>query len=84
VGGALVFHAGTRHASGGGFETDGGRVLTVVGQGPDLGAARAAAERAADAISWAGMQRRGDIAFAAPAAGASIPAGTQPLAGAAR
>jgi phosphoribosylamine--glycine ligase len=84
AGGALVFHAGTRHAPGGGFETDGGRVLTVVGQGPDLAAARVAAERAADAISWAGMQRRGDIALAAPAASAPIPGGVQPLAGAAR
>ena len=62
--GALIFHAGTRLAADGGFETDGGRVLTVVGRGADLEAARMAAERGADAISWAGMQRRHDIARA--------------------
>jgi phosphoribosylamine--glycine ligase len=62
--GALIFHAGTRQAAGGGFETDGGRVLTVVGQGIDLAAARIVAERGADAISWAGVQRRHDIGLA--------------------
>ena len=36
-------------------------MLTVVGRGPDIEAARNAAERAADAISWPGMQRRHDI-----------------------
>jgi phosphoribosylamine-glycine ligase len=36
-------------------------VLTVVGRGADLDAARDAAERAADAISWPGMHRRHDI-----------------------
>ena len=50
--GALVFHAGTRRDDAGAFVTNGGRVLTVVGRGPDLAAARAAAESAADAISW--------------------------------
>ncbi len=39
--GALVFHAGTRRDGGGGFVTNGGRVLTVVGRGPDQAAARA-------------------------------------------
>ena len=60
--GALVFHAGTQRSTTGAWETAGGRVLTVVGRGPDLEAARDAAERAADRISWAGMQRRHDIA----------------------
>ncbi|HTG41943.1 MAG TPA: phosphoribosylamine--glycine ligase, partial [Methylomirabilota bacterium] len=59
--GALIFHAGTKQAADGRFVTDGGRVLTVVGQGSNLEAARRAAERGADAISWAGMQRRHDI-----------------------
>ena len=45
--GALVFHAGTFGRPDGGFGTNGGRVLTVVGRGPDLMAAREAAERAA-------------------------------------
>jgi phosphoribosylamine---glycine ligase len=59
--GALVFHAGTRLAAGT-WETDGGRVLSVVGRGPDLATARDAAEGAADAITWPGMRRRHDIA----------------------
>jgi len=67
--GALLFHAGTRVRPDGTWATDGGRVLTVVGQGPDLAEARAAAERAADLVRWPGLQRRHDIA--APA-GASV------------
>ncbi len=59
--GALVFHAGTIGRAQGGFGTSGGRVLTVVGRGATLHAARAQAEHAADAISWDGMQRRHDI-----------------------
>jgi phosphoribosylamine--glycine ligase len=66
--GALVFHAGTRRTEDG-WETDGGRVLTIVGRGPTLAAARDTAEAAADAISWPGSTRRHDIAadFSAPA-----------------
>jgi phosphoribosylamine--glycine ligase len=66
--GALVFHAGTvgRPVPPGGFGTNGGRVLTVVGRGPDLVTARATAEAAANAIEWAGMQRRHDIALDLP------------------
>jgi phosphoribosylamine--glycine ligase len=73
--GALVFHAGTRQRAGseGGFETSGGRVLTVVGRGRDLAAARTNAEAAAAAVSWRGMQRRTDIAADVPAA--RVPAG---------
>ena len=59
--GVLVFHAGTKRIAGGGFETDGGRVLTVVGRGPDLAAARSVAERAADLVTWPGLQRRRDV-----------------------
>jgi phosphoribosylamine---glycine ligase len=58
---ALVFHMGTRPTEHG-WETAGGRVMTVVGRGPDIAAARDVAERAADTISWPGMQRRRDIA----------------------
>jgi len=68
--GALVFHGGSSGRPGGGYGTNGGRVLTVVGRAPDLPAARAAAERAADRISWAGMQRRHDIAAVLPPAAA--------------
>ncbi|HSW42126.1 MAG TPA: phosphoribosylamine--glycine ligase [Patescibacteria group bacterium] len=68
--GALVFHAGTRPAPDGGWETDGGRVLAVVGRGPDLAVARAAAERAADAVRFAGLRRRRDIGVAPAPPGA--------------
>jgi phosphoribosylamine---glycine ligase len=72
--GALVFHAGTRRSAGGGWETDGGRVLAVVGRGPDLAAARAAAESAAGMVAFAGARRRHDIAAASePPAAASEP-----------
>ena len=68
--GALVFHAGTvARQDGTGFGTSGGRVLTVVGQGADLAAARAAAEAAADRVTWDGMQRRHDIAADVPLSG---------------
>lgn len=59
--GGLVFHGGTRRTPDGEFVTDGGRIVTIVGRGPDLAAARAAAERAADAVSFPGLQRRRDI-----------------------
>jgi phosphoribosylamine---glycine ligase len=61
--GALVFHAGTTRDADGGYRTAGGRVLTVVGRGTDLEAARVAAEAAADRVSFDGMQRRRDIGF---------------------
>ena len=59
--GALVFHAGTSRGQDGSWRTAGGRILSVVGRGPDLAAAREAAEVAADAISFDGLQRRHDI-----------------------
>jgi phosphoribosylamine--glycine ligase len=70
-GDALVFHAGTAlDDETGTWRTAGGRVLTVVGRGADLDAARAAAERAASAISWPGLQRRRDIGLGALVSGA--------------
>jgi phosphoribosylamine---glycine ligase len=71
VGGSLVFHAGTRRADDGTWTVDGGRILAVVGRGPDLDAARAIAERDADRIEWPGMQRRHDIGLAPAAMGGS-------------
>ncbi len=62
---ALVFHAGTRRSAAGGWETAGGRVLAVVGQGSDLAAARSTAEAAAGAIEFPGARRRHDIGAAA-------------------
>jgi phosphoribosylamine--glycine ligase len=67
--GALVFHAGTTALGDGRFATAGGRVLTVVGQGADLPAARDRAEAAVGRIAFAGMQRRSDIAALLPGPG---------------
>ncbi len=61
--GALVFHGGTTRDDVGGYQTGGGRIITVVGRGPDLEAARVQAEGAADRISFDGLQRRRDIGF---------------------
>jgi phosphoribosylamine--glycine ligase len=69
---ALVFHGGSVGRPGGGYVTNGGRVLTVVGRGGDLAEAREAAEIAADLISWDGMQRRHDIAAAVPELAAGL------------
>jgi len=60
--GAIVFHAGTDRDAAGTWRTRAGRVLSVVGRGPDLAAARAVAEAAAERIDWDGVQRRHDIA----------------------
>jgi phosphoribosylamine--glycine ligase len=58
----LVFHAGTRRRADGGYETSGGRVVTVVGRGPDLAGARDAAYRGMAAVSLEGAQVRSDVA----------------------
>jgi phosphoribosylamine---glycine ligase len=59
--GALVFHAGTSRDEDGGYRTAGGRILTVVGRGADIAAARRVAESATESISFDGLQRRHDI-----------------------
>lgn len=56
----LVFHAGTRLVEGQ-VVTAGGRVLTVVGQGPDLAAARERAYSAVQDIDFDGLHFRTDI-----------------------
>jgi phosphoribosylamine--glycine ligase len=56
----LVFHAGTRERDGH-LVTAGGRVLTVVGLGHDLDAARARAYAGAERIDFAGKHARHDI-----------------------
>lgn len=58
---ALVFHSGTLWDGDGTVRTAGGRVLSIVGRGPDLGAAHEAATGAADLIEAPGLQRRHDI-----------------------
>ncbi|HLI28455.1 MAG TPA: phosphoribosylglycinamide synthetase C domain-containing protein, partial [Chloroflexota bacterium] len=60
---ALVFHAGTR-ATAEGIVAAGGRVLTVVGQGPDRAAARERAYAAVAGIQFEGCYYRRDIAAA--------------------
>jgi phosphoribosylamine--glycine ligase len=57
----IVFHAGTAR-DGKRLVVDGGRVLNVVGVGPDLASARDRAYAAAEAIRWPGMLMRSDIA----------------------
>ncbi len=64
VAGAAVLHAGTRRDEAGRVIAAGGRVLSVVGTGPDVPAAR---ERAYDALArvrLTGGHHRGDIAAA--------------------
>ena len=68
VPGAHVLHAGTAAGPGGQLTTAGGRVLNVVGTGPDLAAARKVAYAAAAQIRIRGGWYRGDIA-AQPTAG---------------
>ncbi len=66
---AYVLHAGTRSAGGGGGTVSaGGRVLSVVGTGTDLAAARGAAYAAVGDISLAGSHHRTDIADQAASA----------------
>ena len=58
--GVCVYHAGTR-MEGDTLVTAGGRVLTVVGQGPDFAAAIARAYAGVGCIAYEGMQCRRDI-----------------------
>jgi phosphoribosylamine--glycine ligase len=60
--GGVVFHAGTVR-SGTETVTAGGRVLTCVGRGETMAAARDLAYATADAVSFDGAYRRGDIAL---------------------
>ncbi|MBT39764.1 MAG: phosphoribosylamine--glycine ligase [Deltaproteobacteria bacterium] len=60
--GVEVFHAGTRRAANGGFETAGGRVLGVTARGENIEEARRRAYAACDEIHFEGMHLRRDIA----------------------
>ncbi len=60
-----VLHAGTAQRDDGAVISSGGRVLSVVGTGPDLDAARAAAYRLISSIGLVGSHFRTDIALAA-------------------
>lgn len=59
--GSLVFHAGTSLTPRG-LVTAGGRVLHIVGSGPNVDQARANAYASAELISFTGKQNRTDIA----------------------
>jgi phosphoribosylamine---glycine ligase len=59
---AQVFHCGTRRNAEGQYETNGGRVLAIVAQGDTRQEARSAAYAAAQPVTFAGHQRRSDIA----------------------
>ena len=59
----LCFHAGTRRGDDGSHLSTGGRVVTFVGVGPDLGAARETAYRAVAGCELEGGQHRSDIAL---------------------
>lgn len=60
-----VLHAGTARRDDGAIVSSGGRVLSVVGTGADLTAARAAAYRLMDSIRLPGSHFRRDIGLAA-------------------
>lgn len=62
VDGAMVFHGATATVNAK-VETDGGRVLTVVGRGEDLAEARKNAYERVRTISFAGQQHRRDIGW---------------------
>jgi phosphoribosylamine--glycine ligase len=65
----LIFHAGTRRTADG-YESTGGRVLTIVGRGADHAAARERAYAAVAEVSLDGGGYRTDIAAGLEADGA--------------
>jgi phosphoribosylamine--glycine ligase len=68
-----VLHAGTRRRDDGAVVSAGGRVLSVVGTGPDLAGARADAYRRVEGIHLAGSHHRTDIALRAEKGEISVP-----------
>ncbi len=62
VEGVTLFGAGVRRNGEGRLTTGGGRVLNVIGTGPDPATARARAYAAVEQISWPGEHHRRDIA----------------------
>jgi phosphoribosylamine--glycine ligase len=69
--GALVFGAALSEGPGSSLVTSGGRVLTVVGRGDDIGSAADAAYAAAADITFEGRHMRHDIGRRPVAAGAT-------------
>lgn len=72
---AWVLHAGTRAGDGGQVLSAGGRVLSVVGTGDDLTAARSAAYTAVGGVDLPGGHYRHDIAERAASGAVAVPAG---------
>ncbi|AHI01942.1 phosphoribosylamine--glycine ligase [Kutzneria albida] len=68
-----VLHAGTRRREDGAVVSTGGRVLSVVGTGPDLEAARADAYRRIGAVHLTGSHHRTDIALRAARGEVHVP-----------
>jgi phosphoribosylamine---glycine ligase len=68
-----VLHAGTRRRDDGAVVSSGGRVLSVVGTGEDLAAARAEAYRRLADVHLAGSHHRTDIALRAERGEVAIP-----------
>ncbi|HVV09645.1 phosphoribosylamine--glycine ligase [Amycolatopsis sp.] len=69
-----VLHAGTRRRDDGAVVAHGGRVLSVVGTGPDLTAAREQAYERVAKVHLAGSHHRTDIALRAAEGDVTIPA----------
>ena len=68
-----VLHAGTRRRDDGAVVSAGGRVLSVVGTGSDLAAARADAYRRLEGVHLAGSHHRSDIAERAVEGDVAVP-----------
>ena len=60
--GVTVLCAGVAVDDDGRLVTAGGRVLNVIGQGPDIATARTRAYTALSRITWPGLHHRTDIA----------------------
>ncbi len=68
-----VLHAGTRRRDDGAVVSSGGRVLSVVGTGSDLAAARAEAYARLEPVRLAGSHHRTDIGLKAERGEVSVP-----------
>jgi phosphoribosylamine--glycine ligase len=73
--GVGVLHAGTRRRSDGSVVSAGGRVLSVVGTGADLAAARAEAYQRIEQVHLAGAHYRNDIGLRAARGEVALPTG---------
>ena len=67
-------HAGTRRREDGSVVSSGGRVLSIVGVGADLEAAREAVYRRVERVHLTGSHHRADIALRAARGEIAVPA----------